>query len=90
MNDRIPSQATSPSTDATARPRPMRRPSFSMVISSVNRSPGCTMRLKRTSSMAANSPMRLPNPSVRATYRAMVWASASTWRTPGITGRPGK
>ena len=40
-NEIVASQATSPSTDATARPRPKRRPSFSMVTSSVRRSPGC-------------------------------------------------
>ena len=61
------SQQTSPSTEATARPRPKRRPSFSMVTSRVRRSPGWTTRLKRHSSMPAKSPMRSPKPSSRAT-----------------------
>ena len=50
-NEMSASQATSPSTEATARPRPKRRPSFSIVTSSVRRSPGWTIRLKRHSSM---------------------------------------
>src|SRR4051794_3712208 len=83
-------QATSPSTVATPRPRPNFDPSFSMVTSSRRVSPGVTIRLKRVSSIPANRPIRSPNPGCLATYTAMVWASASTWRTPGITGSPGK
>ena len=63
----VASQATSPSTLATPRPRPKRRPSFSIVTSSRSVSPGLTIRLKRHSSMPANSPIRSPNPGCLAT-----------------------
>src|SRR5207249_4596269 len=67
MKLRVASQATSPSTLATARPRPNRRPSFSIVTSRRSMSPGVATRLKRQSSMPANNPMRSPNPGCLAT-----------------------
>src|SRR3990172_3101789 len=67
MNDRLASHATSSSTLATAWPRPKRPPSLSIVTSSVSLSPGWTTRLKRHSSIAANSPIRSPKPSCWAT-----------------------
>ena len=67
MNESRPSQATSPSTLATPRPLPNREPSFSIVISSRSVSPGTTTRLKRTSSIPANSPIRSPKPGCIAT-----------------------
>src|SRR5262249_52799030 len=63
----VASQATSPSTVAVPFPRPKRPPSFSMTISSRRVSPGDTTRLKRHSSMAANRPIRSPNPGCFAT-----------------------
>src|SRR5665811_468366 len=86
----VASQQTSPSTLATPLPRPKRRPSLSMVTSRRRTSPGLTTRLKRHSSTPAKSPIRSPKPSCFATRTAIVWASASTWRTPGMTGIPGK
>src|SRR5699024_5709977 len=62
-----PEQATSPSTVATPRPLPKRDPSFSIVTSRRSVSPGATMRLNRTSSMPANSPIRSPKPGCLAT-----------------------
>ena len=58
----VASQATSPSTVATPRPRPNRMPSFSIVTSRRSTSPGTTIRLKRQSSMPANSPIRIAEP----------------------------
>jgi hypothetical protein len=63
----VASQATSPSTEATPRPRPKREPSFSIVTSSRSTSPGTTIRLKRVSSIAAKSPIRSPKPGCLAT-----------------------
>ena len=63
----VASQATSPSTLATPRPRPNREPSLSIVTSSRRTSPGTTIRLNRVSSMPANSPIRSPNPGCFAT-----------------------
>src|SRR6478752_9200680 len=53
MNEIVASQHVSPSTLATALPRPKRLPSLSMVTSRLSRSPGWTTRLKRHSSMPA-------------------------------------
>ena len=52
---------------ATPLPRPKRRPSFSIVTSRRRTSPGLTTRLKRHSSIPANSPIRSPKPSCFAT-----------------------
>ena len=60
----VASQATSPSTLATARPRPNRLPSFSIVTSRRRTSPGTTTRLKRHSSIPANRPIRSPKPGL--------------------------
>src|ERR1019366_10486369 len=83
-------QATWPSTVAVPRPRPKRLPSLSMVTSRRSVSPGLTTRLKRHSSIPPNRPIRSPKPGCLATKMAIVWASASTWSTPGMTGSPGK
>ena len=63
----VASQAVSPSTLATPRPRPKRPPSFSIVTSRRSVSPGLTTRLKRQSSMPAKSPIRSPKPGCLAT-----------------------
>ena len=52
---------------ATARPRPKRRPSFSIVTSSRSVSPGLDDPLEAQSSMPANSPIRSPKPGCLAT-----------------------
>ena len=90
MNERVAWHAISPSTLATPRPRPNRPPSFSIVTSRRKGVTGHHDPLEAPSSMPAKSPMRSPKPGCFATYTAIVWASASTCRTPGMTGSPGK
>src|SRR4029079_17981241 len=67
MKLRVASQAVSPSTLATPRPRPKRPPSLSITTSRPSVAPGATTRLKRHSSMPAKSPIRSPKPGCFAT-----------------------
>ena len=57
---------------------------------SVSSSPGSTIRLKRTSSIPANSASLPRFSSCESTATAPACASASTMITPGMIGRPGK
>src|SRR5450830_2129599 len=85
-----PRQASWPSTVALTLARPTGPCTATTSASRRMVSPGFTTRLKRTLSMPTKRPiLPLASPALAAASVA-VWASASTIRTPGISGLPGK